>query len=358
MLPKVVELKNIDKKGVHMKTIIRKIIVVLMSLQLSLYAVVGVGDVVTDPGSYSYYMQQIAQVTKSIDLMTTQIKTLGGIRTAVDDTKRKIYNTKDNLENVMKNLKGSMVALTDAMSNAEVKSLWSIKRSSIGTGSGGLFYGDISKQIEAYFVAADDAVIKRMGGKEKFKKWVAMELYNPKKALSQVDLNDFKAVMGAEIDVKKVKKSLLVSEYLRNVKKGTREDVQQNALGNVQNDYNDFFYPTDAQKFKREEDLKRLESFTKYIQTSGDSMQQTQTTNLVLVEILNILNREYKSALKYRNAIASLHMKNINNPAYLARLVDNQKNMKEEIEKITNKVDNSKYSKLKKASSLGVGFRF
>jgi len=317
----------------------------------------GVAAVVADPGSYAYYMQQIAQVTKTIDLITTQIKTLGGIRTAVDDTKRTIYNAKDNLENVMGNLKGSMVGLTDAMSNTEVKSLWSIKRSSIGTGSGGLISGDISEKINTYFKLADEAVIKRMGGKEKLKEW-QLELYTLNKALSQTNLNDFEAVMSKKLDDKKLKESLLISDYLVDIEEQTKDDIQQDAFANVQENYNELFHPTDEQRFKREEDLKRLESFTKYIETSDDFMQQTQTTNLILVEILNILNREYKSALKYRNAIASLHLKNINNPDYLAHLVDNQEKMLEDIKNMTYKKDNSKYNSLKKANAFGVGFRF
>lgn len=335
----------------------KKSIVFTILLNVNLFGVGGVGDVVSDPGSYAYYMQQISQMTKTIDLITTQIETLGGIRTVVDETKRTIYNAKDNLENVMGNLKGSMEGLTKAMSNTEIKSLWSIKRNSIGNGSGGLLYGDISKQIRTYFEVADEEVIKRMGGKEKLKE-LEIELYTLNKALSEVNINDFQAVMGTKIDAKKVNEGLLMTKYLQDMKNQTRGDIQQNAFANVQENYNELFHPTYEQKFKREQDLKRLESLTKYIETSDDFMQQTQTTNLILVEILNILNREYKSALKYRNAIASLHLKNINNPAYLARLVDNQEKMQEDMKNITYKVDTSKYNSLKKADSFGVGFRF
>jgi len=332
----------------------KKSIALVVLLNMNLFAV---GSVVSDPGSYAYYMQQIAQMTKYIDMVTKQIETLGGIRTAVDDTKRSLYNAKDNLEQVMGNLKSSMESLTSAMKNTEIKSLWSLKRSSIGSGSGGLLSGDISKQIETYFKIADEEVIKRMGGKEKLKE-LEIELYTLNKALSQTNLNDFQAVMSSKIDSKKINEGLLVTEYLQNVKRQTREDTQQNAFANVQEGYNEFFNPTDFMKSKREEDLKRLESFTKYIETSNDFMQQTQTTNLILVEILNILNKEYKSALRYRNAIASLHLKNINNPAYLAQLVDNQEKIQDDIKNIPYVEDTSKVKSLKRADSYGVGFRF
>jgi len=331
----------------------KKIITIVLLLQLSLYSATPVAD----QGSYAYYMQQITQMTKTIDLMTQQIKTLGGIRTAVDDTKRTIYDAKDNLEKVMGNLKSSMVSLTDAMANVEVKSLWSIKRSSIGTGSGGLLSGDISKQIETYFKMADDEIIERMGGKEKLKE-MELELYTLNKALSQTNLNDFERVMQTQTNTKKLNEGLLITEYLQNVKKNIKKDVQQDAFATVQESYNEYFNPSKEMKAKRDSDLKRLESFVRYIETSKDFMQQTKTTNLILVEILNILNREYKSALRYRNAIASLHLQNINNPAYLARLVDNQEKMKKDIKGVSYNKPSLKHEKIKKANPYGVGLRF
>jgi len=335
----------------------KKSILLTILLNINLYGVMGVGDIVSDPSSYAYYVEQIEQMSKTMDLITSQIKTLGGIRTAVDDTKRTIYNAKDNLENVMGNLKNSMKNLTDAMSNVEVKSLWSLKRSSIGSGSGGLFSGDISKQIELYFKMADDEIIERMGGREKLKE-LEIELQTLNQALAQTNLNDFQTVMDMKVNTKKINEGLLVTEYLQDIKNQTREDVQQNAFANIQENYNEFFNPTHDQKSKRMENLKRLESFTKYIETSDDFMQQTQTTNLILVEILNILNREYKSALKYRNAIATIHLKNINNPAYLAQLIDNQEKMQEDIKSISFKQDTQKHEKIQKADPYGVGLRF
>ncbi|WP_324171110.1 hypothetical protein [Sulfurimonas sp.] len=336
---------------------IKKSILLTILLNINLFGVGGAGDIVSDPGSYAYYMQQITQVTKQIDLITTQIKTLGGIRTVIDETKKNIYNAKDNLENVMGNMLESMETLTDAMRNTEIKSLWSIKRSSIGGGSGGLMYDDISEKIRAYFKVADDEIIERMGGKQKLKE-LEIELYTFRKALDKTNLNDFKAMMATKVDDKKINQSLLISKYLEKLERQTKDDIKQDSFANVQENYNSFFHPTAQQKYKREKNIKRLKSFTQYIESSDDLMQQTQTSNLILLEILNILNKEYKSALRYRNAIATLHIKNINNPAYLARLVDNQKKIQEDLKNIPYKRDTSKYNSLKRANALGVGFRF
>jgi small-conductance mechanosensitive channel len=134
---------------------LKKLITLILSYQLTF------GFVVTDPASYVYFMQQIQQMTEMINKVTTQIETLGGIRTALDETKRQIYNAKDNLEGAFSNLQDSLKDLKEATSNAEIKSLFDMSRDSISTNSTeGILYKDITQEIQSYFDSADNAIMK------------------------------------------------------------------------------------------------------------------------------------------------------------------------------------------------------
>ena len=52
-----------------------------------------VGDVVTDPKSYGYYVQQLKEMGKQTQEAIKQVQTLGGIRTTVEDTQRAVTGT-------------------------------------------------------------------------------------------------------------------------------------------------------------------------------------------------------------------------------------------------------------------------
>ena len=309
--------------------------------------------------SFQLQIKSIGEYAKTINLLTNQIKTLGGIRTSIDDMKRGMFNAKDSLEGAFTNLQGSLEGLHGAMDNAEIKSLFSIKRSSIGNGSGGILYEDISGKINAYLKIADDEMIKAMGGKKKAKE-LQVKLYTIQKALSQTNLNDFKSVMSANINGKEMEKSLLIQDYLKNIESVTKENIQQDGFANVQADYNEWFHPTEEQKAKRKKERERLSSFTKYITSSTDINQQTQTTNMILQEMLKIMMKEYKSALKYRNSIASLYLKNYNNPSFLNQVATNRDKIQEKINKVEKSVysNSTKHGSLKKAAPSGAGFRF
>jgi glutaredoxin-related protein len=313
---------------------------------------------VTDAGTYKYLLQQIKQYTEMINSLNEQVKSLAGIRTVIDDTKRNIYDAKDTLENSILNLRRSADSLMRTMESTEIKSLFSIRRDSIGNSTGGIMSEDIQERINAYFQKADDVLVERMGGEKKLKQ-ISMNLYRINKALKQTNLNDFNAVINSKPDYDETKKSIQIKEFIRDNEKLLRNTVKEDAYKNVQEKYNEIYYPSEEQKKEKEDELKRLTDYVRYIKEAKNLNEQSQTTNLILIEILKILQKEYQSAITYRNAVATQHLLNINNPAYLARLVENAESLQEEIKNFqpTNDV-NDEFQKLKKANSLGIGLRF
>lgn len=331
---------------------LKKFIVLILSYQLSF------GFVVTDPASYVYFMQQVAQFTQMINQVTTQIETLGGIRTALDETKRQIYNTKDNLEGAFANLQDSIKGLHEATDNAEIKSLFDLGRDSITTNSTeGIFYKDITEKIQGYFDSADEAIMKDID-KAKLQAFDE-EMKKTNAALSANSSKDFLEKLNT-MDFDKMQKNLLIRDYLIELKKGGKEAIQQLALKSNNDLWIKHNLPNEEQKEKQKERRERVEKYISYIENSSDIYQQTQTTNMILVEIMTILKEEYNSALNFRNAMTLLFLGNSDNQQFLKQVEKNQQVYAQLQKGQDIEIDDTGLNhiqNLPKANPFGIGFR-
>lgn len=290
----------------------KKIIALLLSFQLSY------SFTVTDPASYVYFMEQIAQMTEVIQGITKQIETLGGIRTALDETKRVFYDTKSNLEGAFSNLQDALKDLREATSNAEIKSLFDFSEDSISTNStDGILYKDITQEIQSYFDSADEALLKRFDKA----KLVAFdeEMKKINQALKANSLEEFNVDLQ-KIDYNKISKNILLRDQLRKIQGDGKKGFQNLALRQNNDIWNKYFLPTEEQEEQRKQRQEKVEKYISYIEQSSDMYQQAQTTNMILAEILTVLNDEYKSAITFRNAMALLYLDNSDNTAFITQL--------------------------------------
>jgi hypothetical protein len=331
---------------------LKKFLVLLLSYQLSF------SFVTTDPTSYIYFMQQIQQMTKMIDAATTQIKTLGGIRTAMDETKRQIYNAKDNLDGAFSNLQSAMKDLQEATSNAEVKSLFDLGRDSIKTNSTeGILYKNITNEIQSYFDNADDAIMKNFD-KAKLQAYDE-EMKKLTAALSSNSLEDAKKNLET-LDYAKISKNLLLRDYLASLQGKSKEGYRNYALKMNNDIWNKYFLPNEEEKEKRKARQEKVAKYISYIENSSDIYQQTQTTNMILSEILTVLNEEYKSAISYRNAMSLLYLSNSDNQSFLDQIKKNREvygKLKKSQDVQIDDIGLSRIQNLPKSNPYGVGFR-
>jgi carbon monoxide dehydrogenase subunit G len=134
-------------------------LIVFIALPRSLYAVLGIGDTVTDPGSYLYYIQQIEQMTEMLNKTQQQVETLGGIKTVTDDVKRQLYRVHDQFVGAIETYKRANESLTNAVNNTPntIDKLFSIDRDSITTSpnDGGVFYKETAELIDDMFKATE-----------------------------------------------------------------------------------------------------------------------------------------------------------------------------------------------------------
>lgn len=112
-------------------------------------------EVVTDPVSYTYYVQQIELATRQINLITQQVQTLGGIKTATDDVKRQIYTVQDAFQGAMNSLINAQLGLANAILDTPetVDKLFSMERDSITTNpdDGGVYYKDTAAFLDDFY---------------------------------------------------------------------------------------------------------------------------------------------------------------------------------------------------------------
>lgn len=115
----------------------------------------GAAQVVTDPISYTHYIEQMKEFQKQVELMTKQVETLGGIKTATDDVKKQIYTVKEQFTDAFMGLMKAGQKLGEAGGKVgeTFKQIGSYKKDSITTDSsdGGFFYEDMAKMIDGFF---------------------------------------------------------------------------------------------------------------------------------------------------------------------------------------------------------------
>lgn len=195
------------------------------------------GEVVSDPTSYTYYVQQIDSARKQVDLLTKEVETLGGIKTSTDDVKRQIYTVQDTFQGAMNSLINAQLGLANAVLNTPetVDKLFSPDRDSITTspGDGGKYYEDTNALLDDMY---------RKTGTMETAEWF--------------HINDEK------------------------LRKGIKKDVVQLAFRRLLTDQDDF-------KQRQQERIDRTTEIMKKMQNQSDpSMIQTQINTAMLIQEL------------------------------------------------------------------------
>ena len=67
--------------------------------------------------------------------------------------------------------------------------------------------------------------------------------------------------------------------------------------------YNDYFMNEEVVQERKEQD-KRIQKYIDQIKTAEDMHKQQQTTNLILIEMLDFIKSQYEMQMKFFNAMA------------------------------------------------------
>ena len=282
---------------------------------------------VTDTKSYLYIIQSINQTTQLINGMSQQIQTLGGIRTVMDDVKGDINDAKSTLKGSLEALKSAKDNLDKTMNNSEIKSLFDMDAQRTTSSGQGILYKDMAKIFQDGSKKADAGIIKFFGGKEKFQN-VLNNQFKLNRALKANSVADFVKAINKPMtsqERKKVKDSALIFNYSNKNNKLRRNSHQRVSAEFVTNEFNKLNFPNEEQKAQKAKDTKKLQRLLKYIGKAKDMRQSIKTTNLVLFEILQLLQKDYKNALSYRSAMVSMYLGNKSGSVLARELQEREK---------------------------------
>ena len=152
----------------------------------------------------------------------------------------------------------------------------------------------------------------------------------------------------------------MLRDYLASLQGKSKEGYRNYALKMNNDIWNKYFLPNEEEKEKRKARQEKVAKYISYIENSSDIYQQTQTTNMILSEILTVLNEEYKSAISYRNAMSLLYLSNSDNQSFLDQIKKNREvygKLKKSQDVQIDDIGLSRIQNLPKSNPYGVGFR-
>lgn len=332
---------------------IRKILIIVL-INLNLYSTYPVTDVM----SYQYMISGIKQTTEMINGITKQIQSLGGIRSSIDEMKTTINDTKNDLQGSLNSLERARKNLQNTVHNVEIKSLFDMNKTS-GT-RGGILYEDISKIFNDAYKEADNAFIRSIGGKEKLDDFLKSQY----KLIDIVNANswqDFQSAMngGEPINIAEKKRQILVKDYVEETKKLDTESKKYIAAELINREWKSTFFPvTDEELEKIDKRTERLKELSEFIEKSSDVKQSIKTTNMILLEMLQLLQQDFNSALHFRNAMVSTFLDKKKGVGIALELKERAEELRKlKLGDLPKAYKDSKLSKMKGANPYGIGWR-
>ena len=250
------------------------------------FAIFGAGDIVSDPTSYTYYAKEIKTMN---DQLTTALDTLDQmdkVNGAIDKANSILNETGGKILNPQKKIQG----LFDSMKSAKSKfSRLANKVSDVGVDYFFKNYHNVSEPLKEEILAKwKDNYTALFDDKEDEKYQELNE-----KVLSAIKSNNYTKYQKATNDLNTYLK-------LKNIEK---KALKKYSLMATMDLYNDYFMNEEVVEERKEQDL-RIQKYIDQIKTAEDMHKQQQTTNLILIEMLDFIKSQYEMQMKFFNAMA------------------------------------------------------
>ena len=244
------------------------------------------GAVVSDPTAHSYSVEKIkimndqtANALKHLEEFNKLNEATQKANDFLENTGEKIFNPIKKLEDFQKNMENSQAQFQNLIKKAE----------SIDSEIFFKYHHDVDEPLDEdaikkynkdYYSLFDD------GSDEKLKK-----LYEEaKKAHDQKNYKEWQIVMNK------------IDAYLK-AKNIEKKNLEKLSSFSVMKIYNDYFL--DKKKIdERKDKNKRIKQYIKEIKKHrGEIVKQSMLTNLILVEMIDVHQKQYELQLKFFNAV-------------------------------------------------------
>ena len=297
-----------------MKQVIN-IITIFLILNSNLFGVFGVGDIVSDPNSYTYYMKQIKAMNDQMEGIFKQIEQLNKINELTEEANKLISNTGEKIYDPRRRIKGIINNL-----NSSKNRMRSIARRVKNTGSERFFkeYHSVNEPVK----------------EEDFEKWKEdfEKIFSNKNDKTYKHLKkkiEIAVKNGSYEDYGVATKNMNTYLNLKNIEKS---NLNRYALLAPTQLYNEYYISEKGVK-RRAQQEQTIEKLIKQIGEEKDLLKQTKTTNQILIEMITILKEQYQLQLQYYNAMSVLSLANLPADSEISNL---------EIERVKKELRNSK----------------
>lgn len=270
----------------------KRLMILLLSMTIFLQNIFASGMAVTDIGSYTYYAQQLKSFNDSVKTALDQLESLNKLNELSDQTNELL----DNVGGLLYNPENQIAGIYNGLLN-------SIDR-----------FKDIGERVNntnaTYFLKNYHNVDEPLKD-EIYAKWkLNFEgLFDNSK---DEEYNKLKERVDEALTNRKYEQWQQAREELDKYlyyKKVEREQLKKYSLLAPAEYYNDYYMneKTLEERKKRQETIEKL---IKQIDSATDLMQQQQTTNQILIEMLNLIQGQYEMSMMYYNSVSIMAMAN------------------------------------------------
>ena len=285
------------------------VVVACVTITTHSFALFGAGDVVSDPTSYTYYAKQIKAMNDQIKSALDQLDQLNKVNKAMDEANKLIFESGERIYNPSRQIQNIMRNLTGLQSRFE---RISGRASELGMERFFKEYHNVDEPLR------DEDYIEF---RERFKKLFSN---NEDETYQKLQQQVYRAIQSGDYSRYEVATANL-NNYMR-LKGIEREKLRRAALLGPTELYNDYFLngeTVDARKQKQE----AVQDLIRQVEEEKDLLKQTQTTNHIMLELLEIAQNQYQMQMQFFNAISLVLMsdKENQNAALDAETIERKK---------------------------------
>jgi hypothetical protein len=270
-----------------MKKIIN-ILIVAALVKTQVFALFGAGDIVSDPTSYTYYMKQIKAMNDQLESAFKQVEQLNKLNEITKKVEDLIFNTGEKIFNPQKRIIGIVGDLQSSISR--MQSL-----------------AERVKNIGAERFIKDYHNVNKPLNNEEFEKWQAEfeKLFEDQNDETLIELDKKVQVAVKSGNYNKYERAVNeFNNYVR-VKQIEKDKLMKFSLLAPSKWYNEYYLSEEGKK-RRDDRFKKIEKYTMQIDNEKDLMKQQQTTNQILLLIVETIDEQYNLQMQFFNAMSIL----------------------------------------------------
>lgn len=269
-----------------MKQVFLKVSLITIFITKDLFALFGAGDIVSDPTSYTYYAKEIKAMNDQIKTALDQLEQINKANEALNKANDLIFNAGERIYNPTKQIKNLVRNVQQIQSR--FKSV-----------------AERAKNMGAERFFKDNHYVEEPLETEIYEKWKnnMSALFNNSEDKTYQELREQILQAQKRKDYLKYQQAVEnMTAYLK-LKKVEQNAIKKSSLRAPIDLYQEYFANADVVQ-ERNERQELITNLNTQIHNEKDLMKQQQTTNEILMLMLETIDKQYEMQMRYQYALA------------------------------------------------------